>query len=131
LNFNKLCGIAIARFGLNTREFYELSPAEFFEALNDHREREQGTLEILTRTAWESAREIIFYGVITNPNIKKKFKHSGELFKFSWEMEGRDDETEEIKIERMKKVLQGMHIKNQKRLGKNVEREEFPGLPAL
>ena len=50
---DKLCGIAISRLGLNVLEFYELTPKEFYYAIEETNQREMNEVKSnYVRTRW-------------------------------------------------------------------------------
>lgn len=93
IDFNKLCGIAVARLGISSDDFYRLDVAELYWAYKTWREGD----ERQSQEQYEIAR---FLGIlIKNPKLLNRLT---EVIPFSWE-KGRRVVKQSVKD--MKKAL--------------------------
>jgi hypothetical protein len=91
-----LCGAAIATLGLNSEEFYDLDPREFYYALksvSDYRLAK-------SREVYEVARLQTVWLINVQPQVKPKLRRVQDLIKFPWEggtVPGKKQTMEEMK----------------------------------
>jgi hypothetical protein len=106
----------LSRLGIGTRQFYELCPAEFFYALQDHQERERIILEEQIRATWESTRTQIWYDIGLNGNIKKgkRPKKVTDVFGLVWDRKEKKQQVQSV--EEMKQILTQMHQSNKMKM---------------
>jgi hypothetical protein len=111
-----LCGVAISRFGLTPKEFYQLSPLEFQLALDDFEEVHFTPMKRICE-ALRIVGTIVFN---STPGRKRNqvIKDPKKLIQFSWE-------TPKVQtLEEMKSIVLGIaHMKGVKvtQKGKKVE----------
>jgi len=99
INYEELVGISVARFGISSKDFYDLTPVEFryaLECANNREEREFHTQYEVARYMgvhiWNSAGKSVKKGTVLG--VK-------DIDVFSWEQE-----TEQVqRIESMKMQL--------------------------
>lgn len=111
INFNRLVGIAIARLRISSLEFYDLCPAEFYEAITYLDEKEKAELEFQRNNIWEAMRYQTMFWYNTQVKRTQRVSNPQELFRFFWEKE----EIEHQSPEEQKLVLEAMFGKCIKR----------------
>lgn len=111
INFNRLVGIAIARLQISSLEFYDLCPAEFYEAITYLDEKEKAELEFQRNNIWEAMRYQTMFWYNTQVKRTQRVSNPQELFRFFWEKE----EIKHQSPEEQKLVLEAMFGKCVKR----------------
>jgi len=102
--------------GLNTRDFYDLTPIEWYYAGKDFAEREHAKTTELVKATWEAMRLQTLHLYQMNPHIKKEHrpKHGTDLFTFPWDSKIPPKKQEVVKqtTEQMKSFLVSFANKN-------------------
>ena len=96
--------------GLTPDKFYDLSPIEFFEALEAKNSREKILLQVQHRTAWESTRYMAFVYMRMTPELREKPKTVRDVVLFSWE------EGQKVKNRDFAEMLKLIHYTNNEKL---------------
>ena len=105
-NLDKLCGIAIARLGLNFIEFYELTPIEFSEAVNQKSISE----EFKTRLEYDVARYTVRHlWNMQGRHVKRLIKTVKEVDVFPWEKEEERKNKKPQTLDEMKSELKSIY----------------------
>lgn len=102
----------MSRLGLSVFEFYKTTPIEFYYALKDNKEWEEGKLNIIVRTIYESMRLQTVFVHNMNPYSKRAIRKPESLLKFEW------DKIKQPKIqtlEEMKKALYSIAGRHKKK----------------
>ena len=99
----------MSRLHITPFEFYRLSPAEFYTAIQDHQIREQSKLETQVHSIYEAVRLHGMWMYNFTPGVKKAdmLKTPTKLCKFAWE------EEKVIKpqsTDQMKSVVNSIHF---------------------
>lgn len=99
----------MSRLGMNTKEFYDMTPVELDFALEDFAERERLMAEVQQQTLWETTRMQMFHSERMNPHIKKgrRAKKPEDILKFKWE---KTEKSEKEKLKEMKNSLKQIHL---------------------
>ena len=109
---NQLCGIAIGRLGLTSREFYQLTPIEFDWALKDHENTYFGPVKIVCETLRVVAQ--IIYNSAYGQRRGDVIRDPQKLIRFAWESPKIQS------VEEMRGIIEGLaHMK-----GVKVEQKE-------
>ncbi len=106
MDYDKLCGLAISRLSLTVNEFYDLTPVEFYQALESTKEYEIAKLERDHKSNYSLARFIIMW--VWNAQ-GRKFKQvltdPKKMMRFDWEEE---DKNEPQTIEQMRNQMKSI-----------------------
>jgi len=96
-----LCGVAVSRFGISSEDFYDMTPAEFTEAMEDWQEVQKvRTLEPI-KAIWESTRWLAMEINNQNPYRKRTIKDPREVRKFPWDEKPKKQQT----VEEQRRIL--------------------------
>ncbi len=99
-----MVGIAVARLNISQKDFYELCPAEFYEAITYLDDKEKAILEFKRNNTWEAMRYQTMFWYNSQVKANDRVKHPADLFRFAWEKQ-------EIKMQSVadqKRVLENM-----------------------
>ena len=110
MDLNELCGIAIARFGMTSNEFYQLTPIEFHYALKDCEATQKAYFEPV-KLICEVLRMVAMtvYNSAYGRKRAQLIKDPAKLIQFSWE------KTQVQTVDQMKAFIVGLaHIKGVK-----------------
>jgi len=102
----------MSRLHLTVFEFYQTTPIEFYFALKDAKELEEGKIKIMARSIYESMR--IQTTLIHNmsPYSKRAIRKPENLLKFEWDKER---EPSVQTLEEMKQALQTIATRYKKK----------------
>ena len=95
----------MSRLGLTVFDFYKTTPVEFYYALKDNKEQEEGKLNVIVRTVYESMRlqTVLIHNM--NPYSKRAIRKPENLLQFEWDVL---EKKKVQSIEEMKKVMSSM-----------------------
>ncbi len=89
--------MALSRLHIAPQQFYDLSPAEFYEALKDHQDRETIKLEQQVQSIYDAMRLNALVVYNSAMGRKKGIKNPKDLFAFPWDKQEKEQSNEELK----------------------------------
>ena len=106
--------MALSRLHITPFEFYRLSPAEFYAAIQDHQIREQSKLETQIHSIYEAVRLHGMWTYNFTPGVKRPIRDPQKLCKFPWEEKS---QVSQQSPDQMKRVVKAIHalMKNNKK----------------
>lgn len=99
--------------GLTAKEYYKLTPKEFYVALQDHSKQQ----ELQNRVSFEASRLVcVSIWNAAGNKLKQPIKDAADFMPFPWDQKYKQQGTQSV--EEMKSLLMGLAQKQNKKLEK-------------
>jgi len=103
-----MCGMAIAALGITSEEFYDMSPVEFYYAIQAVSEQRQNVQMADTRERYEMMRlqTVLLINHQIGREVRYQYKNVEDLIKFRWE----EGISKKQSVDEMKRTLLGIGL---------------------